>query len=742
MGLRLRLLLPYVILIVLSIVGAFFTYGQIVRIVAERKAADSLSILERGIENLESKIEVLKLNQYAVLSSPNLQVIKNMRQPFSGSLVIDLSDFRDDLFLIDGGEREQEILDLGIFFLSNATVINRSGIYKAGEFYPNFFRYGDMSYQEWSSFIAFNEFRYHITPQRTFVLNGRRYLGNLLIHSVRTTDISGETVVCYYLDNLFFVEPFEDLTIQAGGSIYAVDTEGRHIFGDSDGTFDRDTITDSDGYSRDGDRIVTYAPSSAYDWTVVYDQSYRLLFSDIFVIRNYSIAFSIIYLLLTVIVSFYFYRHNYGLFEDLVVLLKGTPPDGKKGPDVYKLIRDGLVQLQEQNRSLSAHEREQSLLLKDYFFASLLDGSNTLWEDSLVRDFAARSPGTQTYSVSLVKVAREGSGFDGAPLVYLSRHLGSAVGSALYSMQKSGYLVTIHSSPLADLAEVVRGVVSELASLRALTDHQDSQYFFAAVGDPVASLTEISRSYHQARQRITYNIANGRPGVHAHTPDDSDYEFLNVDTQLAVLSSAIVSNDTARIEQCFDSWKALLLDDSHMLADRQFCLTNLYYSIQKTLRGLVVESEIEPLDPSFFTRIGDLSEAITSLDSCRRQSLAASAALDARRSSHNRGLFEKIKEYIHRELCEQGLCASRIADEFEISELYFYHFFKEQAGTTFADYLENLRLTYARELLAGPLKIKDVAEECGYASSTAFGRAFKRKWGITAGEFRETAQRS
>lgn len=79
------------------------------------------------------------------------------------------------------------------------------------------------------------------------------------------------------------------------------------------------------------------------------------------------------------------------------------------------------------------------------------------------------------------------------------------------------------------------------------------------------------------------------------------------------------------------------------------------------------------------------------------------------------------------------LCAERV----NLNPSILSKVFKEISGWNFIDYLTNIRLTKAKELLVETdTKIKDVAESIGYNHSY-FNRIFKKQEGITPSEFRE-----
>jgi AraC family transcriptional regulator len=73
------------------------------------------------------------------------------------------------------------------------------------------------------------------------------------------------------------------------------------------------------------------------------------------------------------------------------------------------------------------------------------------------------------------------------------------------------------------------------------------------------------------------------------------------------------------------------------------------------------------------------------------------------------------------------------------SPFHFHRLFRAWMGETLQDFVHRLRLERAAQLLVfSPLtSISDIALECGFSSSSAFARAFKGAFGVSAGEWRK-----
>ncbi|UUZ95470.1 helix-turn-helix domain-containing protein [Paenibacillus sp. P25] len=79
-----------------------------------------------------------------------------------------------------------------------------------------------------------------------------------------------------------------------------------------------------------------------------------------------------------------------------------------------------------------------------------------------------------------------------------------------------------------------------------------------------------------------------------------------------------------------------------------------------------------------------------------------------------------------------------MAEKLNITSGYLSTYFKEKTGVNFLDYLNDLRIRKAKEmLLHSSFKIQDVARKAGYHNMNSFNRMFKKFSGITPSEFRK-----
>ena len=98
------------------------------------------------------------------------------------------------------------------------------------------------------------------------------------------------------------------------------------------------------------------------------------------------------------------------------------------------------------------------------------------------------------------------------------------------------------------------------------------------------------------------------------------------------------------------------------------------------------------------------------------------------------GVLRTINENLHRELSVRQL-----AEQAHFSEYHFIRLFRSQVGMTPRQYIITARMERARHLLkTTDLPLETISEQVGYTSDSVFCTQFKRRYGVTPTEYRQT----
>lgn len=100
-------------------------------------------------------------------------------------------------------------------------------------------------------------------------------------------------------------------------------------------------------------------------------------------------------------------------------------------------------------------------------------------------------------------------------------------------------------------------------------------------------------------------------------------------------------------------------------------------------------------------------------------------------------LVSKAKHYME-ENYQKDISLDDVSRLVDISPYYFSKLFKQESGENFIEYLTQIRMKHARELLSqGNYSVKEVCLMSGYSDPNYFSRLFKKYEGVTPSEFRE-----
>lgn len=104
-------------------------------------------------------------------------------------------------------------------------------------------------------------------------------------------------------------------------------------------------------------------------------------------------------------------------------------------------------------------------------------------------------------------------------------------------------------------------------------------------------------------------------------------------------------------------------------------------------------------------------------------------------SGPNKTILPAIK-YIENNYHNTNLTNEILAKECNISEVYLRNLFNKHLETTPKQYISDIRLQKAKQLLAeNTIKVAAIAEKCGFAGTNHFWRFFKCKTGTTPTEY-------
>ncbi len=108
-----------------------------------------------------------------------------------------------------------------------------------------------------------------------------------------------------------------------------------------------------------------------------------------------------------------------------------------------------------------------------------------------------------------------------------------------------------------------------------------------------------------------------------------------------------------------------------------------------------------------------------------------------KKEEHENQMIVKAKEYIRNHF-QKDLSLDDVSRQLDLSPYYFSKLFKEEVGSNFVEYMTNLRMEKAKQLLLNDeMSMKEICSAVGYSDPNYFSRIFKKNTGTTPTEYRE-----
>jgi two-component system response regulator YesN len=100
-------------------------------------------------------------------------------------------------------------------------------------------------------------------------------------------------------------------------------------------------------------------------------------------------------------------------------------------------------------------------------------------------------------------------------------------------------------------------------------------------------------------------------------------------------------------------------------------------------------------------------------------------------------MIRRAKDYIEHHYADANLSLHEVAAQANLSASHFSAVFSQETCQTFKEYLTEIRIGKAKELLRmTPLRSADIAYQVGYNDPHYFSSVFKKNTGLSPIEFR------
>ncbi|WP_274365598.1 helix-turn-helix domain-containing protein [Paenibacillus thermotolerans] len=489
--------------------------------------------------------------------------------------------------------------------------------------------------------------------------------------------------------------------------------------------------------------LVTFVKSNTLDLYFVSVQPYSDLLSNIYELRNLTMVAGLLLFALGSGISLYLSGNIYNPIKALVDRANVFGSAGRQGStprlDEYHLLSRALNQTTE--------------IMENRYMSDLLKGNRTgqSYGPEILKAWEEKLPGP--YFVALLFDIDDNRSFRAKFSPQERELIRFALGNIAQEVLSKVYisqLIPMEDETVFILSLQEDVLDSELYFL--LPEIQDTvkQYYQISVsisiGDVCSSLYGIKDSYETAVEQMAFRLFQGHEAIIDFANGELEQERTRkypLSTERSIIE-AIKGCSRNAVQKQIAVWcgQIVKMTPTEALQYSYFLLMTIIREFEHIVEWWYLESS------ELYVHLDNIQKVET-MEQLRKETEQFCLKLIAIIEDHknnavavkNAGVVEQIKRYVHENCAQPTLSLEEAAGQVGLSAGYTGKLFKTVTGTSFNDYLSQLRLERAKTILAEEhVTIAQVGEMVGIYNVPYFTTLFKKKFGITPSQYREQSR--
>ena len=316
----------------------------------------------------------------------------------------------------------------------------------------------------------------------------------------------------------------------------------------------------------------------------------------------------------------------------------------------------------------------------------------------------------------------------------------------LFRRGLEGWALLIKGTDHESAESVTKRCIIELENLFQSDQSMD---YFIGVGMPVERLQQIPQAFQKANRAFVYR----------YIVEDNKIEYYSFDPKPAITSQngfSLKLLDPSKLSQSVidrflrsglkenvsqfveDYIESIGLDSGNSLSFRKYIVTNILIGVSAFLDEIGIGKHVI-IDS--FGDIEQITEKVTTVSYTKELiEKIFDVALDFRDNNSKQkyaNLLSAAETYIRENYNSEDISLNLVAQVTNVSPSYFSSIFSQEKGITFIEFLTNVRIEKAKELLRSTtLRSSEISQAVGYKDSHYFSYLFKKETGLTPREYR------
>ncbi|WP_127585336.1 helix-turn-helix domain-containing protein [Paenibacillus koleovorans] len=746
-----KLLSSFIVLILVPIlIFGSLAYFLFTNALQEEVKKNNDILLKHVYVNIEQKMEEVKQTLYQI----SLTVDVDSGNPLK------LLDVTKTLNRIKG--TQSFIDDVYVYYKDKNWIITESGLYYPDYFF-NYVYKPEMNDQE--QLLQKLQDRNVFQDLGTFRLKdgsgkGNRYIVVLLSFPLYNDEIRG-TIVVLINENKFvsMINSVNPTDAQTG--FYILNDQLQPII-ESDTNpfveqfserqmqvfFNETLVETPSNRARYNDYFVSQFHSNVTDWKYIAFSSAAHVLKPVFFLRNWMVITSLFLLSLGVMLSIFLAKNLYKPIGEIVRSFQfdKSGADWKKEKKIseLELISNHIHYITDRNQQLMQSETEHISLLKDYYAKTMILGIPE--ERMKVRPVSAAGSKYPYFSVIAVKIEMTDPSSTTFQQMNFNSRIIEVFNQTLNNEDDISCMVTnIGRNQISILANYEKEDYLALklqAAMKGISELPENFRCTIAlgIGRPCEDLMTVNRSYEEALEALNYRELDKTIQLIQHRDINFVQKFVDypIDLEQKIIGN-VLSGDYVKLEQVLNE----IIDRNRQAIKTYQLLNDLYNTLMATANKIIQRSSVnneEVFDEAVISIY--MNKEIVSLDSMKDLVFGIYRymieTLYGKKESKNDELKNQMILYIGSHY-HSDISLTTLADHFKLNPKYLSRYFKDQTGVNFVQYVNQVRIEHAKELLLKEknLHIDEIGEKVGYLNKNTFITTFKKQEGMTPGKFRD-----
>ncbi len=749
----LQFLAPYALFVLLPVIVLAVVSNRAIHITKSNARERQMAALDQGVAYVDTALKTFDL------ISPHIR----MNSDLIGLQKLGENREMEDYYVLWkalNAIRESDLasrsIEACIYYHDSRILISQ--YYTCGNLereYGARYQFGDGDFQDFLNEYPSKNYLREFHPYGTIRWNGQEYQG-ILYAMPMTTEC--RATLFFLLEDSTLSEAFSQI-LDYGGSFYILDERNQLLFSSNpdlpaDFLFPSLSILVPRGEVPTAffgeQNLATYAISN-YGLKYIATMPLAVAHKDVIYLSYLSAAMNIFALLLALGYAFYLAFRSSSQISSIADILKGAEENTAAaftGGNVFAYLNNSILHVVQDNRLLSKNVQEQLPILRAAYLDKLINDSFTGEQERLELEhrlglslegmFCVLAIGLETpqkdlssiESLDILEVftaekqrllTQMESEFKGWGFLY-SRSIDQIVIICQFSVQDSGQYQSICESCLQRCAAYTEG--SKIFSLRCV----GSELF----GD----IHRVCDHYNLCREALRQSsFLDTKEAVlwdAAQLSDGHNLFYYPADFEARLCRQLKAGETDTALENVKEVVEKNLFQMHLQPKMRQIFVSQLKAALLRSLDDSLLPSyqeQIFRLDPESPPKV--LQEKVLGITS------EIGEIYQNRGGKKKDGLKQEMLSFVEQEFGNPAMSLKYAASRFRLSEAYFSQLFKELTGDNFSVYLDQIRMKHAyRLLLEQKMKVDDVAEKCGYSTTSTFRRAYKRFYGVSPSQTR------